>query len=198
MESQIRSRKSPIARWPPAALADDTARIVQAVDRDQPLYEVATMEQRLSDSLSGPRFNMFLVGIFAVLALALATIGIYGVIVYFVSRRTHEIGIRIALGATPQTVIALVLLQTFWLIGAGVTIGLVAALALTRVMTGLLYGVKPTDPLTFAIVSLLLVAVALLASYIPARRATKVDPIVALRYEQSSGSWSAVRDQDEW
>jgi putative ABC transport system permease protein len=105
------------------------------------------------------------------------------VIVYFVSRRTHEIGIRIALGAAPKTVMALVLLQTSWLIGAGVTIGLVAALALTRVMTGLLYGVKPTDPLTFAIVSLLLIAIALLASYIPARRATKIDPMVALRCE---------------
>jgi predicted permease len=167
----------------PTALADDTARIVQAVDPDQPLYEVATMVQRLSDSLSGPRFNMLLVGVFAVLALVLAAIGIYGVIVYFVSRRTHEIGIRMALGATPQTVTALVLLQTSWLIGAGVTIGLVAALALTRVMAGLLYVVKPTDPLTFAIVSLLLVAIALLASYIPARRATKIDPMVALRCE---------------
>jgi ABC-type antimicrobial peptide transport system permease subunit len=125
---------------------------------------------------------MLLVGIFAVLALALATIGIYGVM--FTSLVDHPRDRNPhSTRRNASKVMALVLLQTSWLIGAGVTIGLVAALALTRVMTGLLYRVKPTDPLTFAIVSLLLVAIALLASYIPARRATKIDPMVALRCE---------------
>src|SRR5262249_40939941 len=126
---------------------------------------------------------MLLVGTFGVLALVLATIGIYCTIVYFVSRRTHEIGIRMALGAGRRAVMLLVLRQASWLVGAGLGIGLIAALALTRVMAGLLFGVKPTDPLTFAVVSLLLIAVALSASYIPAQRATNVDPMVALRYE---------------
>jgi putative ABC transport system permease protein len=156
---------------------------VRAIDPEQPLYHVATMEQILSDSLAPRRLNMLLLGIFAGIAFTLATVGIYGVMAFSVTQRTHEIGIRMALGAQKSNVLKVVVGQGFKLTLMGVAIGIVGALALTRFLSSLLYGVKPTDPITFAAVSLILIAVALLACYIPARRATKVDPMVALRYQ---------------
>ncbi|MCM3901968.1 MAG: ABC transporter permease [Pyrinomonadaceae bacterium] len=155
---------------------------VKAVDKDQPLT-ITTMDQIFSDSVAGQRFNALLLGVFAALALILAMIGVFGVINYSVAQRTHEIGIRIALGAQRRDVFRLVVGQGLVLALVGIGLGSVGAFALTRLIAGLLYGVSPTDATTFAVVSLLVTAVALLASYIPARRATKVDPLVALRYE---------------
>ncbi len=142
-----------------------------------------TFQEVFTASLEARRFNLTLVGIFAGTALLLAAVGIYGVTAYWVTRRTHEFGIRLALGARREDVLKLVVGQGLILTLIGVAIGIAGALALTRFLSSLLYGVKPTDPSTFIAVSLLLTAVALLASYIPARRATKVDPMVALRYE---------------
>jgi len=156
---------------------------VWAVDKDQPVTEVKTMDQYVADSVSPRRLNATLLAIFASLALVLASVGIYGVMAYSVTQRTHEIGIRVALGAQSSDVIKLVVGHGMALVVVGVMIGLAGALALTRVMTSLLFGVSATDPITFAGVSVLLVAIALLASYIPARRATKVDPMIALRCE---------------
>jgi putative ABC transport system permease protein len=156
---------------------------IRALDRQQPLYNARTVEQVLRDSIARPRFNMLLITILAAVAMILATVGIYGVISYMVTQRTHEIGIRMALGARPFDVLRMVLRQGLWIALLGVGTGLVAAFALTRLLSSLLYDVRPTDALTFASVSLLLTAVVLLACYIPARRATRVDPMVALRYE---------------
>ncbi len=156
---------------------------LMAVDKDQPLYNVRTMAQVMSDSIARQRFNMLLIAIFANIGLILAAVGIYGVISYSVTQRTHEIGIRMALGAQTIDVLKLVLGQGLLLALVGVGVGVLAALGLTRLMTSLLFGVSTTDPLTFLGISLLLTAVALLACYIPARRAMKVDPIIALRYE---------------
>ncbi|MCS6806173.1 MAG: ABC transporter permease [Acidobacteriota bacterium] len=153
------------------------------IDPALPLRNVRTMEQLLSHSLALEEFNMSLLGLFAGIGLLLVAIGTYGVVSYSVSQRTHEIAIRMALGAQRWDVLKLVLGQGMILAVIGVGIGLVAALMLTRLLSSLLFGVTPTDPMTFASVSLLLVAVALLACYIPARRATRVDPMVALRYE---------------
>jgi putative ABC transport system permease protein len=156
---------------------------IRDVDPDQPLYHVATLQQVLSESLAPRRFNMLLLGIFAGVALALAAVGIYGVMAFSVTRRTHEIGIRMALGAEKGDILRMVIGQGLKLAGSGVAIGIVGALALTRFLSSLLYGVRPDDPLTFVAVSLILIGVALLACYIPARRATQVHPMVALRYE---------------
>jgi putative ABC transport system permease protein len=168
----------------------DPTRLVSAVraevlemDRDVPLANVKTMEQYVADSVSPRRFSALLLALFACAALALAALGVYGVINVSVAQRTREIGIRIALGARGADVMCMVVRQGMGLTLAGVLLGLAASLALTRVMEGLLYGVSATDPLTFAGVSLLLTLVALLACLLPARRATKVDPGVALRYE---------------
>jgi putative ABC transport system permease protein len=141
------------------------------------------MEQRLAESVATRRFQMVLFGSFAGLALIIATIGIYGVISYSVSQRTHEIGIRMALGAQAIDVLWMVIWRGLSLALIGVTLGVAAALALTRVMKNLLFEVNPTDPVTFALIALLLVVIALIASYIPARRATKVDPLQALRHD---------------
>jgi putative ABC transport system permease protein len=168
---------------PPDSLVSAVRAQVRAVDPDEPLYHVATLAQTLSESLAPRRFNMLLLGIFAGIALALATVGIYGVMAYSVRQRTHEIGIRMALGAEQGDVLRIVIRQGLKLVLIGVIIGIVGALTLTRFLGSLLYGVKPTDPLTFITVSLILVAVALLACYVPAWRAAKVDPMVALRYE---------------
>jgi predicted permease len=151
--------------------------------RDQPIYAVRTMEQIISGSLAERRFTMLLLIVFAATALLLAAVGIYGVMSYTVTRRTHELGIRTTLGATRGEIVGLVLRQGMKLAAIGMAAGLVAALALTRLMAGLLYGVRPADPATLAAVTLLLGGIALLACYIPARRATAVDPVVALRCE---------------
>ncbi len=157
--------------------------IVHELDRALPLYDVSTMDEILSHSVASRRYNATLLGLFALLAAALSAIGIYGVVSYSVSQRTHEIGIRMALGAQKSDVLKMVVGQGLKLVVIGVAIGIVGALALTRFLSSLLYGVKPTDPLTFIAVSLILIAVALAACYIPARRAAKVDPAVALRHE---------------
>jgi putative ABC transport system permease protein len=167
----------------PLSLASAVRNEVWAIDKDQPVSNIRTMEQILSESISQWRFNMFLFGIFAAVALVLAVVGIYGIISYSVTQRTHEIGIRIALGAQQSDVLKMVVGQGLKLISIGVAIGLSAAIVLTRLMSSLLYGVSTTDPATFAIISTLIFVVALLASLIPARRATKVDPMIALRYE---------------
>jgi putative ABC transport system permease protein len=144
---------------------------------------VATMDQLLADSLSRSRFTMLLLGIFAAVALLLAAVGIYGLIAYSVTQRAQELGIRIALGAERHDVLRLVLAQGTRLTLLGVAIGVLAAIAFSRLLSTLLFGVSATDPLTFAGVAALLAVVALAACFIPARRATKVDPMVALRYE---------------
>jgi predicted permease len=151
--------------------------------RDQPIYAVRTMEQIISGSLAERRFTMLLLIIFAATALLLAALGIYGVMSYTVTRRTHELGIRTTLGASRGEIVGLVLRQGMKLAAIGMAAGLIAALALTRLMAGLLYGVRPADPATLTAVALLLGGIALLACYIPARRATAVDPVVALRCE---------------
>jgi putative ABC transport system permease protein len=167
----------------PLSLISSVRRQALSVDSNMPVYEVMTMEQRLSDSVSSRRFNLLLLGAFALFALILAAVGVYGVIAYAVTRRTHEIGVRMALGARAPDVLRLFIRQGMSLVAAGVAIGLLGALALTQVMKSLLFGVSAIDPLTFALVASLLALVALAACYLPARRATKVDPIAALRHE---------------
>ncbi|HVG17616.1 MAG TPA: ABC transporter permease [Blastocatellia bacterium] len=156
---------------------------LQAMDKDVPLFNVRTMEKLVSESVAQPRFRTLLLTIFAAVAMALAAVGIYGVMSYYVTQRTREIGIRMALGATSKDVMRLVVGQGMALAVAGVAVGLAGALLLTRLMASLLYQISASDPATFAVISITLTAVALLASYIPARRATKVDPMEALRYE---------------
>ncbi|MGA9770170.1 MAG: ABC transporter permease [Blastocatellia bacterium] len=167
----------------PESLAAAVRREVWAIDKDQPVADISTMEQLLSTSIERPRFNMLLFAIFSALALALAGVGIYGVMSYTITQSTREIGIRMALGAQSSDVLKLAMGEGLRLTLTGVAIGLFAAFALTRVMSSLLFGVSATDPLTFALIALLLTAVALAACYVPARRATKIDPMVALRYE---------------
>ena len=166
-----------------AAIVPAVRRAVSQVDKNQPATNAKTMEQLIAESTSQPRFYALLLGAFAALALVLAAVGIYGVTSYSVAQRTHEIGIRMALGAQSRDVLRMIVGQGLVLTLAGVAVGLAASLALTRVMSGLLYGVGATDPATFAAVSLLLLCVALVACYLPARRATKVDPLIALRHE---------------
>lgn len=165
------------------SLAPALRQAVHEVDSALPLYDVKTMEERLTKSVAARRFNLLLLSVFAALALGLAGIGVYGVISYVVTERTHEIGIRLALGAQRADVLRLFLQQGMKLVLLGVSIGLLGTVAFTRVMTSLLFGVSAYDPLTFAGVTCLLSLLALLACYLPARRATKVDPLVALRSE---------------
>ena len=168
---------------PPPTLADAARTEVYAVDPNLPVSNVRTLDEIVARSISQPRFYMLLLAIFAGVALALAAIGIFGVLSYAVAQRTREIGIRMALGAQQHTVIGLVVREAMLLVAFGVASGTIAALVLSRTMTKMLFSVAPTDPATFAIVAAGLLAVALLASYLPARRATRVDPVVALRTE---------------
>jgi putative ABC transport system permease protein len=168
----------------------DPLRLVSAVksqiwsaEKNQPLSRIATMQQVLADSLAQRRLYLVLLGVFAGAALLLAAVGIYGVMSYSVSRRTHEIGIRLALGATQAEILKLILGRGTKLALLGVTTGIVAAMALTRLMSSLLFGVSANDPATFGVVAVLITMIALTACYIPARRAMRVDPMVALRYE---------------
>jgi putative ABC transport system permease protein len=162
-----------------AAIKDE----ILAVDPDQAVYEIRTMEQLLSDSISLRRFSMMLLIIFAALALTLAAVGIYGVISYSVTQRTHEIGVRMALGAGQRDILKLVIGQGMALTLTGIAIGIAASFALTRLMASLLYGVSATDAAIFVSIPAILAGVAIGACFVPARRATKVDPMVALRYE---------------
>lgn len=186
----------PLAQWPkphmslvirtasnPDAVAGAVRQAVASIDRQQPVYSVKTMEQYVSESVTDQRLAVYLLAAFAALALILAAVGIYGVISYSVSQRTHEIGVRAALGAQQGDILRMVLRQGLWLALLGAGAGIVAALGLTQLMASILYGVKPYDPLAFVVVAPTLIAVALFACYLPARRATKVDPTIALRHE---------------
>jgi len=166
-----------------AALFNSIRRVVQSQNSGNVIFNPQTMNELISDTLAQRRFSMILLEAFAVVALLLASVGLYGVISYLVGQRTHELGIRMALGATRKNVLSLVLGQGMKMALGGVALGFVAALGLTRLLSKMLYGVSKTDPATFVIISLLLTTVALLACFIPARRAMKVDPLVALRYE---------------
>jgi putative ABC transport system permease protein len=167
----------------PASLASAVRARVQEVDRNQAVHDVATMEQRFSTAVAPQRFSALVMAIFAGMAVVLAAVGVYGVMAYSVSRRTHEIGIRIALGAQQRDVMKLILGRGLSLVVFGISVGIAGALALTRFLTSLLYGIKPRDPMTFIAVSVVLIGVALIASYIPARRAVTIDPMRALRHE---------------
>ncbi|MDQ2855530.1 MAG: ABC transporter permease, partial [Acidobacteriota bacterium] len=167
----------------PLSLTAAVRNEIKKLDPDLPVTQVATMQQHLSKAVSQPRFRTTLIALFAVVALLLACVGIYGVISYSVTQRTHEIGIRMALGARTGDVLRMIIRQAIVLAVAGVTIGLAASFAITRLMSNLLFDVKATDPLIFVATALVLTATALIASYLPARRAARVDPLVALRYE---------------
>jgi predicted permease len=167
----------------PESLSGSVRQVVTQVDKSVPVGDVRTMDVIVSESITQPRFNVFLLTLFGCLALLLSAAGIYGVTAYTVTQRTHELGIRIALGAQVGDVLRMILRQGLGVILIGIFIGLAAAFALMRVMKSLLFGVSATDPVTFVGITLLLLIVALIACYIPARRATKVDPLVALRYE---------------
>src|SRR5208282_3839780 len=173
----LRTKDAPIINM------NSVSHAVQVVNSQIVVYGTQTMSDVIPDSLASQRFAMVLLGAFAALALLLSSIGIYGVISYVVGQRSHEIGIRMALGAERANVFRMVLGQAGKMVLFGIGIGLAAALALTRLMASMLFGVRPSDPLTLAAVSLLLAAVSLLACYVPARRATRVDPVIALRYE---------------
>jgi len=167
----------------PLSLAVAVKSQIQTIDKDLPIDNAKTMQQLLAESISGRQFNMLLLTIFALVALVLALVGIYGVMSYTVTQRTHEIGIRVAIGAQPRDVFRMVIGQGMMLAMIGVAFGLVGAFGLTRLMTTMLFGVEPTDPATFVSIAVLLTAVALVACYIPGRRAAKVNPLIALRYE---------------
>jgi putative ABC transport system permease protein len=167
----------------PTSMATAVRNAVAAIDPEQPVLDLSTMDERLAASAAPRRFNLLLLACFALLAMLLASVGIYGVVSYSVSQRTHEVGVRMALGAQRRDVLKVILAQGMALLLIGIGIGLVGAFLLTRFLASLLYGVRPTDSVTFAAVSLLLAVVATVACYVPARRATKVDPMVALRYE---------------
>jgi len=167
----------------PAVLTSAIRNAIASIDKEQPIYAVATMQQLVDNSVSTRRITLILLGLFGALALVLGAIGIYGVIAYSVAQRTHEIGIRVALGAERGDVFRMILAQGAKLAGAGVVIGAVASYGVTRWMANLLFSVSPSDPATFAAVAIVLVLVALFASYLPARRTLRVDPMIALRHE---------------
>jgi ABC-type antimicrobial peptide transport system permease subunit len=167
----------------PTSLVATIRRAVSQVDTDLPLYDVQTIDQRLSASLAQPRLNLTLIGSFAVLALILAAVGTYGVTAYSAAQRFQEIGIRMALGAERRDILRLMFRHGLRLILAGIAIGTAVAFSLTRVMSSLLFGVSANDPVTYVAIAGVLTAVALAASFFPARRATKIDPLAALRCE---------------
>jgi putative ABC transport system permease protein len=167
----------------PLSLVGSVRQAVAKVDADQPAYDFMTMDQRLAASLTFDRFSMRLFGTFAILAIVLAAVGIYGVMAHIVSQRTHEIGVRRALGALGNNVLGMVIRQGLKLTVVGIAIGLLASWGLTRFLAGILFGVTPTDPLTYVAVVAVMFVVALLASWVPARRASRIDPLTALRHE---------------
>jgi putative ABC transport system permease protein len=169
------------SRCNPAAVAPAVRDVIGSLDRAVPVTAVQTMDDVVSGANARPRFTLVLLATFAAVALVLAAVGIYGVISYAVSRRTHEIGVRMALGATPRNVVRLIIGQGMRVVMVGVVAGLIGASLVTRLMTNVVYGVRVTDPLTYGAVALLLTVVALLASYIPARRATRIDPLTSMR-----------------
>jgi ABC-type antimicrobial peptide transport system permease subunit len=165
------------------SIAATIRREVHEIDKDLPVSDVVAMSDRMDASVAQPRFRTWLLGSFGVMALVLAAAGIFAVISYSVSRRTHEIGIRVTLGASPASVMRLVLAESVRLVLIGLGIGIPIALGLGRFISNLLYGVRAADPTTFTCVAFLLIAVGTLAAYLPARRAVRVDPLIALRYE---------------
>jgi ABC-type antimicrobial peptide transport system permease subunit len=166
-----------------STLATAVRTLVSSMDRSLPVSHVRPMEAYVADSSSPQRFNLVLLGAFAGIALLFATAGLYGVMSYLVNQRTSEIGLRMALGARPMDVLGLVVRKAMLLAGVGVALGMIGAAAATRVMTSLLFGVQARDPMVFAVAPAVLMAVAALASYMPARRASRVDPLVALRMD---------------
>jgi putative ABC transport system permease protein len=168
---------------PPATLAAPLRAIVRDLDHEVPVFSVQTMEERVASSVGRERFYATLVAIFAAVALVLAAVGLYGVIAYAVSQRTHELGVRVALGATSGRISAMVIREGLALTAVGAAFGIVAALAAGSVVASLLFGVTPRDPITLTGVVVVLAAVAMLASWLPARRAARVDPLVAMRGE---------------
>ena len=156
---------------------------IGSLDRAVPVTQIQTMDDVIASANARPRFTLVLLATFAAVALSLAAVGIYGVISYAVSRRTHEIGVRMALGATPADVVRLIIEQGMTVVAGGIVAGLAGALLVARLMTTMVYGVRVTDPLTYGAVAALLGVIAVLASYIPARRATRIDPLVAMRTE---------------
>ena len=167
----------------PNQLINSVRGAVKEIDPDQPIYNPRTMDEIRAESVAPERLNLTLLSLFAGIALVLAIVGIYGVMSYSVTQRTHEIGIRMAIGARPRDVFKMILGHGMKLALIGVGIGLVSAFGLTRLMETMLFGVNPTDLTTFASISILLITVALLACYLPGRRATKVEPTISLRYE---------------
>jgi ABC-type antimicrobial peptide transport system permease subunit len=167
----------------PALLTSAVVAQIHSLDPQLAIANIRTMDQEMASSVAAPKFNTFVLGLFAFFALFLAAIGIYGVLAYAVAQQSHEIGIRMALGAQRRDVMRVILIQGARLALGGLAIGTLAAFGLTRLMASLLYGISASDPLTFAAVAIVLLAVALLACYIPARRAMRVDPMIALRYE---------------
>ena len=167
----------------PAPLIPSIQRIVALMDRDEPVFDVKTMDQRLTDSLGSQRFNAALIGAFALLALLLAAVGVYGVMSYLVVLRTHEIGIRMALGAQPRQVLNLVLREGITMAVLEGVAGIAGAVVLSRYFAALLFGVTRLDPFTYLAVPLFLLGVVLVACYVPGYRAARVDPLTALRHE---------------
>jgi putative ABC transport system permease protein len=165
----------------PLAMAAAVRKAVRQIDHDQPVIQMRTMENVISESIWRQHVSASMLGIFAAIALVLSAVGLYGMLSYSVTQRIHEIGIRAALGATPRDILRMVVGEGLLLTLIGLGVGVLAALALTRLMAGILYGIRPKDPLTFFGLSLLLACVSMLATYMPARRATKVDPMAALR-----------------
>ena len=190
--ARSRARIFPATLWVTSPLGPSTRLLFQAnavraqvwaVDKNQPVSEIASLEQYLTESAALPRLRTWLLGSFSVVALLLAVVGIYGIVQYSVSRRVHEIGVRLALGATPAGVVGLILRGGLKLILLGVAIGLAGAAVVTRFLANILFNIRPDDAATFTGVSLALIFVALIACYIPARRALRIDPAAALRQE---------------